>query len=123
MFLDVLAEVECEAGEHYFCVDCGHESGRALHVRNMSDANTSEVKYAWTATVSHRTHRSRGADMKGGHAHEESAVIAVFSTAIIACVDYVVDFADGHPFKVLGYFGVFIVIYAVAHIWRKSQWQ
>lgn len=76
MFWDALAKVECEAGEHYFCVGCGHESGRALHVRNMSDANTSGVRYAWTATVSHRTHRSHGADMKGGHAHEESAIIA-----------------------------------------------
>ena len=61
--------------------------------------------------------------MKGGHAHEESAVIAVFLTAIIACIDYVVDFADGHPLKVLGYFGVFIMVYAVAYIWRKRQWR
>lgn len=61
--------------------------------------------------------------MKGGHAHEESALLAVLIVALIGIVDLFVDIADEHPSKLLCYLGIFIIIYSVARIWRNREWK
>ncbi len=61
--------------------------------------------------------------MKGGHAHEESALIAAFILALIGIIDLFVNIFDQHEIKPLCYFGLFIVLYFIARIWRNNAWK
>ena len=61
--------------------------------------------------------------MRGKHAHEESALIAILIIVVIGVIDIFVSVADGHPAKIFGYFGLFIVLYLVARIFRDRAWK
>lgn len=61
--------------------------------------------------------------MKGGHAHEESGLIAAFIIAIIGIIDLFVNIFDQHGAKPLCYFGLFTALYFIARIWRNKAWK
>ncbi len=61
--------------------------------------------------------------MRGGHAHEESALIAGFIVVALMIIDIFINIADEHPAKFLCYIGIFIIIYSVARIWRNKKWK
>ena len=61
--------------------------------------------------------------MRGGHAHEESVLIAILVIVVIGVIDTFVSIADGHPGKIFCYFGLFLIFYLVARIFRDQVWK
>lgn len=61
--------------------------------------------------------------MRGGHAHEESAIIAALVLVFVGLSDLFVDIADEHPGKIVGYFGLFWLAYLIARLFRNRAWK
>ena len=61
--------------------------------------------------------------MRGRHAHEESALVAILIIVVIGVIDVFVNISDGHPAKIFVYFGLFTVLYLVARIFRDRAWK
>jgi len=59
--------------------------------------------------------------MKGGH--EESALIAILLITVMGLADIFVDAADQHPAKIIGYFGLFFILYLIARVFRGRRWR
>ena len=61
--------------------------------------------------------------MKTDHAHVEASVLACLGVGVLAGIDFFVDAADGHPAKIPGYLGAFLVLYLAGYLVFRRMWR